>query len=118
MPLKLTALDESIMLTIRHEPKYGLQIMDEYEQTGEHVPDSLSSFRNHLASGNLYPTLKKLTKKGFIQVQRIEVGSQSRKNHRQKYYKITPKGECALKYLEDTRARLEHWSLNDSYSLI
>jgi PadR family transcriptional regulator PadR len=104
-PLKLSATEESVLLTMLVRPRYGLKIQDMVSEASEG--------RYWIEFCTLYPMLRKLEKRGFIKPSEFMSDSEEvlsiRGQHRRRYYAITELGKNALLEAEEVRQRLRGW---------
>lgn len=82
----LSALEEDILAALLGRQLYGLQITKAIEQA--------SGGKRKIAVGSLYPTLRRLEGKGFVQS--YWEGGDERSGARRRYYRISGKGATAL----------------------
>lgn len=98
--LKLTPNQEVILAALRFRRRYGLEIIEAIEKSGG----------KQIGFNSLYPNLKKLEEKGFVQ---SEWGDESPEEHtgaRRKYYRITAMGAHALDIKQQLLESVAHWS--------
>ena len=106
-PLKMSATEESVLLTMLVRPRFGLEIQEMVSEASEG--------KCWIEYCTLYPMLRKLKERGLIQPSGSEAKVDSeeilliRGNHRRQYYAITELGENALKEAERTRQKLRGW---------
>jgi DNA-binding PadR family transcriptional regulator len=108
-PLKLSATEESVLLTMLVRPRFGLEIRD--------VVSEASEGRCWIEFATLYPMLRKLKQRGLIQPSGSETEAEAdseeifliRGKHRRQYYAITELGENALLEAELIRQKLRGW---------
>lgn len=103
--LKLSTLEEAVMLTMQDKARYGLQIIDMVHHASNGYEDI------HL--GSLYPLLRRLTQKGLINATQVAEATEIRGGHRRKYYELTPLGKTALFEAEQLRHNLRSWQDSD-----
>lgn len=96
--LKLTQTQRTILSTLRHHERFGLEILDAIEQCGG----------KRLGFSALYPNLKKLEEKGFVNSRWEEVPAADNKARR-KFFKITGLGVRALTFREDFLSDVAQW---------
>jgi len=94
--LKKGSVQLCLLALISKEKKYGFQIIKELNQLSKGFFD--------LKEGTLYPALRRLEKKGYVESEWIarEAGVP------RKYYRITRKGRTVLKEAEEVWTRLRH----------
>lgn len=83
-----------VLLSLADQPRHGLAIVDRVEEA--------SGGEVRLGPGTLYGTLQKLVAGGLIR-ETTEVPDPEDHDSRRRYYKLTPRGQRALK---DEAARL------------
>ena len=103
--LKLTTLEEAVMLTMQDKARYGLQIIDMVHQAGNGYED--------IHVGSLYPLLRRLIQRDLLKFTQVEEASTIRGGHRRKYYELTPLGKTALFESEQLRRNLRNWEDSD-----
>ena len=99
LDLSLTPNQEVILSALRLRKRYGLEIMEAIEKSGG----------KQIGFNSLYPNLKKLEKKGFVN---SEWGSELPEEHtgaRRKYYRITGIGIQALETKQKLLERVAYW---------
>ena len=97
--LRLTPNQEVILATLQFHRRYGLEILAAIENNGG----------KQIGFNSLYPNLKKLKKKGFIQ---SEWGNEPPEEHtgaRRKYYRITGIGIQALEAKQKLLKDVASW---------
>jgi PadR family transcriptional regulator, regulatory protein PadR len=101
----LSALEEDILTALLGRELYGLQISKAIEEA------SLGS--RIIGMGSLYPTLRRLEAKGFVNScwESGEGGKELQRTNgtRRRYYRITPTGSKALTDNRTMRERLLQW---------
>lgn len=101
----LSALEEDILTVLLGRPLYGLLI-------SRAITDASNGLRN-IGVGSLYPTLRRLEKKGFVssywEGEGEEKSEKKRGGARRRYYKITSKGSQALSENQTVRQNLMSW---------
>lgn len=98
--LKLTALEEAIMLAILNEPNYGQGIVD--------VVSAASNGRYQIGPSTLYPALQRLERRGCIQGEERPERLEIRNGHSRRYYQVTQKGKEMLEDMERMRAYIRN----------
>ena len=96
----LTPNQEVILSALRFRKRYGLEIIEAIEQSGG----------KQIGFNSLYPNLKKLERKGFVQ---SEWGNEPPETHtgaRRKYYRITGTGTQALTAKQQLLEGVAHWT--------
>ncbi len=83
-----------VLLSLADQPRHGLAIVDRVEEA--------SAGEVRLGPGTLYGTLQKLVAAGLIR-ETTEVPDPEDHDSRRRYYKLTPRGQRALK---DEAARM------------
>ena len=83
-----------VLLSLADQPRHGLAIVDRVEEA--------SAGEVRLGPGTLYGTLQKLVVAGLIR-ETTEVPDPEDHDSRRRYYKLTPRGQRALK---DEAARM------------
>lgn len=100
----LSALGEDILTVLLGRELYGLQISKAIEES--------SYGQRKIGVGSLYPTLRRLEKKGFI-ISHWETKEGDKQNKRsgarRRYYRITPAGSKALSDNRCFRDNLVAW---------
>jgi PadR family transcriptional regulator, regulatory protein PadR len=92
----LSALEEDILAALLGRQRYGLQISRAIE--------TASQGKRKIAVGSLYPTLRRLEKKGFVQS--YWDNGDERDGARRRYYQITGKGATILTENQAVRRNL------------
>lgn len=102
--LPLSSLEEAILTSLLLEERYGLQIVDALKDiTGNKI---------EINWGTIYPTLRKLKKRGLIESRLENKRLEVRRGNVRKYYKITPRGRHSVEEMEYIRQQLKHWKLS------
>lgn len=99
--LSLSSKEEMIMLTMLHQARYGIEII---EMVWEASDGSIE-----INFGSLYPALNKLIKRGLIvetQDLHPEENLAERGGHRRKYHMLTEQGREALNQVYKFRSIL------------
>ena len=91
----LSALEEDILTALGYKERYGLEIIEVIERASEGT--------RKLGPGSLYPTLRRLQKKGYLESRwgDDDDGTGERGGARRRYYKVSDRG---LKKLQQTRS--------------
>jgi DNA-binding PadR family transcriptional regulator len=97
--LKLTSLEEAIMLAILHRPRYGQDIVE--------VVSAASQGGYQIGCGTLYPALQRLTKRGLIKKQKVQENLDVRNGHSRCYYQVTQAGREILLRIETIRDQIK-----------
>ena len=100
--LVVTQLEEAIMNAVYEEARYGLEIIEMISEA------SNGSFQINFSS--LYPTLGKLTKRGFLKSVQVQEDPEKRGNRLKKYYALTPLGITSLEESERLISILRNWN--------
>lgn len=100
--LKLTALEEAIMLSILDRPRYGQDIVE--------VVSTATNGLYQIGPGTLYPALRRLKEKGLIQNRKVCENLAIRKGHNRCYYQVTIRGEETLIEIEKIRIQIKSQS--------
>lgn len=95
---KLSALEEDVLIILRHQDLYGLQIRRALEQANEG--------RRKIGEGSLYPTLHRMEQKGYVESKWGEDTPEERGGARRKYYAITGVGIQVLEERQRVRENL------------
>lgn len=102
--LKSTFIEELILISVSHQPRYGLEIID--------LVSVASQGQIQLNLGTLYPALERLKKKKLMRLMKLIDQEQScrgiktRNRNSRKYYQITEKGRRLLSDKEAVRQAL------------
>ncbi|WP_026731422.1 PadR family transcriptional regulator [Fischerella sp. PCC 9605] len=86
--LSLTLIEEAILNALVFRERYGLEIMDAIAKA--------SNGERTIGFSSLYPTLKKLEKRGFVTSRWGDEAPEEITGARRRYYKITGSGSEAL----------------------
>lgn len=78
--LRRGTLELAVLLLLRTEQRYGLQLLDDLNDAGLGV-----------AEGSIYPLLARLRAEGKVQTEWVDPGI----GHAHKYYRLSPRGEAA-----------------------
>ena len=101
----LSALEEDILTVLLGQPLYGLQV-------SKAITDASNGVRK-IGVGSLYPTLRRLEKKGFVSSywddNESEPKEKQRGGARRRYYRITPDGSKVLSENRTVRENLLQW---------
>lgn len=100
--LKLTSLEEAIMLAILHHPRYGQDIVE--------VVSAASQGGYQIGCGTLYPALQRLTGRGLIKKQTVQENLDVRNGHSRCYYQVTQEGREILLRIEVIRDQIKNQS--------
>ena len=98
--LRLTPNQEVILSALRFRRRYGLEIMEAIEQCGG----------KQIGFNSLYPNLKKLEQKGFVESEWGDEAPEEHTGARRKYYRITGTGEQALEAKQQLLEGVAHWT--------
>jgi len=101
--LKLTSLEEAIMLAILHHPRYGQDIVE--------VVSAASQGGYQIGCGTLYPALQRLARRGLIQKQKVQENLDVRNGHSRCYYQVTEAGREMLLRIETIRVQIKNQSV-------
>ncbi|MEO1402165.1 MAG: PadR family transcriptional regulator [Cyanobacteria bacterium J06635_1] len=97
--LKLTPNQEIILSALRFRKRYGLEILDAIEKSGG----------KQIGFNSLYPNLKKLEDKGFVESEWGDDPPDVHTGARRKYYRITGIGVQALEAKQQLLMNVAHW---------
>jgi len=86
--LELTLIEEAILNAVIFRERYGLEIMNAIAQA--------SNGERTIGFSSLYPTLRKLEKRGFVTSRWGDETPEETTGARRRYYKITGSGLQAL----------------------
>jgi DNA-binding PadR family transcriptional regulator len=86
--LDLTLIEEAILNALLFRERYGLEIMNAIAQA--------SHGQRTIGFSSLYPTLRKLEKRGFVASRWGDEAPEETTGARRRYYKITGSGLQAL----------------------
>lgn len=86
--LDLTLIEEAILNALTFRERYGLEIMDAIAKA--------SNGDRTIGFSSLYPTLRKLEKRGFVESRWGDEAAEETTGARRRYYKITGSGLQAL----------------------
>jgi DNA-binding PadR family transcriptional regulator len=100
--LKLTALEEAIMLAISDVPRYGQDIVE--------VVSAASNGSYQIGPGTLYPALQRLKNRGLIQSKKVQENLTVRNGHCRCYYQATVEGRKVLSEIERIRIYIKDQS--------
>ncbi|NEP00520.1 MAG: helix-turn-helix transcriptional regulator [Symploca sp. SIO2E9] len=104
---QLSNLEEDILTAIHGQELYGLEIMRAIEEA--------SGGLRQIKAGSLYPTLKRLEKKTLVESRWGEDQEQG-EGARRRYYRLTPKGNTSLQWVNDYKKKLKEWKPMNSSS--
>jgi DNA-binding PadR family transcriptional regulator len=96
--MKLSTLEEAVMLALRSKPRYGCELIE--------MLSHFSDGEYEIQYGSLYPLLQNLTKRRLIVHCEVQEDSEKRKGHSRKYYQLTELGGKTLFESESFRTRL------------
>ena len=101
----LSTLEEDILTVLLGRPLYGLLISRAITEASNGV--------RQIGVGSLYPTLRRLERKGFVssywEGDEAETRGKKRGGARRRYYKITPEGSSVLLENRTVRQNLLNW---------
>jgi PadR family transcriptional regulator, regulatory protein PadR len=101
----LSALEEDLLSALLGRELYGLQITKAIEEA--------SSGSRIIGVGSLYPTLRRLEEKGFVnsrwESNENAKSTERKSGSRRRYYRITPTGSRALIENQTIRQKLLAW---------
>lgn len=101
----LSALEEDILTVLLGRPLYGLLISRAITEASDGV--------RQIGVGSLYPTLRRLEKKGFVtsywEGDKDQAQGKERGGARRRYYRITPEGSGVLLENRQVRDNLLSW---------
>ncbi len=86
--LNLTLIEEAILNALMFRERYGLEIINAIAQA--------SNSERTIGFSSLYPTLRKLEKRGFVTSRWGDEAPEETTGARRRYYKITRSGLQAL----------------------
>ena len=95
---KITFLEELIMISLLHQPRYGLEIIEVVSEASEGEFD--------LNLGTLFTALGRLAKKNLIEKRVLPKSHRSTPSGSRKYYQITEEGRALLSRIETVRQAL------------
>ncbi|MEQ8538682.1 MAG: PadR family transcriptional regulator [Coleofasciculus sp. D1-CHI-01] len=98
--LNLTLIEESILNALMYRERYGLEIMSAIAQA--------SNGERTIGFSSLYPTLRKLEKRGFVTSRWGDETPEETTGARRRYYKITGSGLQALEKKQQFLTALHH----------
>ncbi|HHP7229934.1 MAG TPA: PadR family transcriptional regulator [Xenococcaceae cyanobacterium] len=99
-PLNLTLNEEAILHTLMFQERYGLEIMNAIAEA--------SNGKKTLSFSSLYPTLRKLEKRGFVTSRWGDETPEATTGARRRYYKITGNGLQAIEKKQQFLITLQH----------
>ncbi|GAC1490209.1 MAG: hypothetical protein NVS2B14_02170 [Chamaesiphon sp.] len=99
--LSISPVEESILTVLDGYELYGLEIIEALEKG--------SGGKLQVGFGTLYPALRRLERKGFVETRWGDETPEERGGARRKYYRISPKGAEALYEIRQIRADLTMW---------
>lgn len=94
--LRISRVEESILSVINKYELYGLEIIYALEQG--------SDGKLKLGFGTLYPTLRRLERKGFVETRWGDETPEERGGARRRYYRISSQGAEVLRSVQLLRA--------------
>lgn len=95
---QVTLIEELIMIAMRHNPRYGLEIINlVYEASDGGIDINL---------GALYPALKRLQRQNLIKTVDKSENPSVRNGHSRKYYELTEDGYQVLNEINAVRVQL------------
>ncbi|WP_299414193.1 PadR family transcriptional regulator [Acaryochloris sp. IP29b_bin.148] len=97
--LHLTPNQEVILAALRVHRRYGLEILTAIEKSGG----------KQIGFNSLYPNLKKLEQKGFVQSEWGDEPPEEHSGARRKYYRITATGLQALDFKQQLLTGVATW---------
>lgn len=97
--MKLSAVEELIItvLVVQRRPLYGLEIIQQINEAAD---------KHSVSFGSLYPALKRLEIKGFLESNWGEETLKERGGARRKYYSVTSDGREAFETVRSIRNSL------------
>lgn len=98
--LDLTLNEEIILNTLMFQERYGLEIINAIAEA--------SKGKKTISFGSLYPTLRKLEKRGFVTSRWGDETPEETTGARRRYYKITGNGLQAIKQKQQFLATLQN----------
>ena len=98
-PLNLTLTEESILNALLFRERYGLEIMDAIAKA--------SKGKKTIGFSSLYPTLRKLEKKGFVTSRWGDETPEEHTGARRRYYQISGSGMAAVKQKQEYLSALQ-----------
>ena len=98
--LDLTLNEEIILNTLMFQERYGLEIINAITEA--------SKGKKTISFGSLYPTLRKLEKRGFVTSRWGDETPEETTGARRRYYKITGNGLQAIKQKQQFLATLQN----------
>ena len=99
--LNISPVEESILTILAEYELYGLEIIEALEKG--------SGGKLKVSFGTLYPALRRLERKGFVETRWGDETPEERGGARRKYYSISPKGVEVLREIQQIRADLTRW---------
>ncbi|MBF2002840.1 MAG: helix-turn-helix transcriptional regulator [Synechococcales cyanobacterium M58_A2018_015] len=99
-PLDLTLIEEAILNALMFRERYGLEIM--------HAIAQASKGERTIGFSSLYPTLRKLERRGFVTSRWGEEAPEATTGARRRYYKITGFGLQAIEKKQQFLTALQH----------
>lgn len=99
--LSISPVEESILIVLDRHELYGLEIIEALEKG--------SGGKLKVGFGTLYPALRRLERKGFVETRWGDETPEERGGARRKYYRISPQGAEVLHEIRQIRADLTMW---------
>lgn len=106
--LEISSLEEIVLIAVRQRECYGLEMIE--------IINKASLGKRLIGYGSLYPTLKKLEKRGLLRSRWGDDRPEERGGARRRYYAITELGIDALREVEAFRLRLLQFEFGQSYT--
>ena len=97
----ISHVEENILTVLGRHELYGLEIIEALEKG--------SGGRLKVSFGTLYPALRRLERKGFVETRWGDETPEERGGARRKYYRISPKGASVLHEVQQIRTDLAMW---------
>lgn len=99
--LNISPVEESILTILAEYELYGLEIIEALEKG--------SGGKLKVGFGTLYPALRRLERKGFVETRWGDETPEERGGARRKYYTISPEGAEVLREIQQIRTNLAMW---------
>ena len=99
--LNLTLIEEAILNALMFRERYGLEIMNAIAQA--------SHGKRKIGFSSLYPTLRKLEKRGFVTSRWGDEAPEATTGARRRYYKITGSGSEAVQQKQEFLQTLQNF---------
>lgn len=106
--------------SISHVEESILTVLDRYELYGPEITAAIeqgSGGKMKLGNGTLYPTLRRLERKDFVEARWGDEVVEERGGARRRYYKISSKGAQVLRELQQIRIGLASGSYGQSATI-